>query len=317
MADAAEAGYTPSAEVARILEWARERIQRLPYPVTARWAFYQLVQKQGFGKASYRLFLKWSSRARKAFWREWSPTSFVDDTRGIDGRGGGYATADEWIASFYRQPCTLSVQQRQRVVLLVLYEASAMSSQFDYHLEPLRVASAPFRGDASIRHKWEIAARIERLHAMYPDKPVVVLYFGDHDLKGREIPRSALRDIWEWVGSTGAVPDDGGPDPPFGSVLAERRNSVREEWRAPGGMFRWIRVGLDERHVRRYGLPENPERPGTYQWEALDEEQAGELILDAVREFWDEAVVREVERDEREAERRWRGLVGGVPGVAS
>ncbi len=290
--------YRPSPEVSKILVWAREQIDNVPYEVTSRWAFYQVVQVRGVPKRLYRLFLKWTSRARKAFWNGWNPTTFSDDTREIDVRDGGYETPQEWINHFREEECYLAVASRQENIVLVLFEAAAMKSQFDYYLGPLRVSTAPFRGDASISHKWKIAKRLEALHKAHPEKSITVLYFGDLDPKGLEIPRNAMRDIWSWIRA-----DD------LGTTLNPKERKGREEWSGPGGKFRWIRVGLNQDQADALNIAENPEKPGTYQWEALNDEQAGQLILDAVREFWSEDVVREVDEEEQAATKRWQGAI--------
>ncbi len=310
--------YRPTPDVSKILEWAKQEIDAVPYEVTSRWAFYQVVQKYGIGKGMYRKFLKWTSRARKAFWNGWHPALLADDSRGIRlpvrtvaktenldllMQGGGYDDPEEWFEHFPEERCTLSVQARQRDVLLVLFEAAAMSSQFDYYLDPLRVVTAPFQGDASIRHKWEIARFLDRQHKQYPDKRIVVLYFGDLDPKGLEIPRNALRDIWKWLGA-----EDIESELAYNVLLGERMG-LGEVWQDVDDKFRWIRVGLTPDQVGRLNIPENPEKPGAYQWEALSDAQAGRLILQTVHGFWKEDVVKEVEAAERRAERKWQGLL--------
>lgn len=293
--------YRPTPEVGKILEWAKQEIGSVPYKVTARWTFYQIVQRYGLAKADYKRFMKWTSRARKAFWNGWHPDVLADDTRTVHVLDGGYPTPQAWIEHFIEEQCVLEVRSRQKNVVLVLYEAAAMTAQFEYYLGPLRVSYAPFRGDTSIPHKWGIAKRLERIHKARPKKPIVVLYFGDLDPKGLEIPNNALKDIWNWIEARD-----------LGDTLDPVEQDGLEEWRSRNGKFRWIRVGLNEDQVQRLNIPENPEKPGTYQWEALSDAQAGELILEAVRRFWDEDVVRWLERDEVRAEERWRQIIRGA-----
>ena len=40
----------------------------------------------------------------------------------------------------------------------------------------------------------------------------------------------------------------------------------------------FTRMGLNDDQVDQYGVPEYPERPGTYQWEGVDDAAAEELI---------------------------------------
>lgn len=293
--------YTPTPEVEKILEWAKQEVASVPYAVTSRWAFYQCVQKYGVAKDFYRKFLKWSSRARKKFWNGWSPTTFMDDTRDINVRDGGYSSEAEWLAHFIDEECTIRVRERQPNILLVLYEAAAMSAQFDYYLGPLRISSSPFRGDTSIFHKWTLSKKLEQYHRDYPDKPIIILYFGDLDPKGLEIPLNALKDIWTWM----SAPDLGGT-----LNVVDNKKKGWTEWKSRGGKFRWIRVALNPEQVGQLNIPENPEKPGTYQWEALSDPQASDIILNAVREFWSEQILQLVEAEEQAATQSWRTFLG-------
>lgn len=46
-------------------------------------------------------------------------------------------------------------------------------------------------------------------------------------------------------------------------------------------------TGLTVEQARRYGLPENFERPGQWQWEALSDAQAREIIQGALELYLD------------------------------
>ena len=93
--------------------------------------------------------------------------------------------------------------------------------------------------------------------------PIKVFYFGDRDPKGEQIDQSALADIEDWC------------DIPF----------------------EFQRMGLSAEQALAMGVPENPEKPGEYQWEALTDGQAASLIqpvLDLIdRDAWDGVVERE------------------------
>jgi len=141
-----------------------------------------------------------------------------------------------------------------------------MSEQFKKYAGPYYVPLAPFGGDASIPFKKEIADSITRV--IRNGKPVVVLYFGDLDSKGLQIPKSALVDIREWT------PVE----------------------------FDFIRVGLNPDQVRLYGIPENPSRPGEYQWEALDDEAARHLITSSLDQFIDLEQIEKIKKIEERAE---------------
>lgn len=255
----------------------------------------------GFPKSAYKRFLKWTSKARKGFYNGWTPETLADDTRSLQLRDGGPRSASEWMADFLKTECYLETRSHQKSVVLVLFEAAAMASQFEHYLAPLRVSSAPFRGDASIPHKWNIAKRIEALHRIYPEKPVRVLYFGDLDPKGLSIPISALRDIWSWI----HAPDLGATLNP-GEIAAPDGERMWQVFATPNDRFEWIRVGINEGDSEVLEIEENPDKPGAYQWEALSDEQAGKMIREAVGRFWDSRVVSKTLKLEDTAEQLWR-----------
>ena len=92
--------------------------------------------------------------------------------------------------------------------------------------------------------------RAEQVAEKY-GKPIQILYFGDYDKKGLQIFNSALKDIRLWC-------------------------NVK---------FNVERVGLTLEQAQSLNIPDNPNKPNTYQWEALNDEQAGKLILDAVGRY--------------------------------
>lgn len=268
--------YKPSCRIAEILDWCLKRVTAVPYRVTARWLFYRLVQERGFSKSQYKNFLKWTSQARKRFYNGWAPDTLVDDTREAYMRGYGYATPDAWMKSFRREKCVLDKIASQDNVVEIWFEAEAMLSQFNFYTRAYHVTLRPFKGDASIDYKWRIAKDLEAL-ARY-GKPIIILYFGDYDPKGLEIPGNALRDIRAWC----KVP------------------------------FQFLRCGINREHIAEYKLPEQPERPGAYQWEALSEDAAEKLILGSLKRYWSLGAIRRVEQEEEQATRRWVRLIDTV-----
>lgn len=283
--------YTPSPFVQEVLDWTLDQIKSVPYEVPSRWAFYRAEQQFGLGgKKSYKRFLAWTSRARKRLYGGWTPTTLLDDTRKIAPRGFGYSTPDDWINSLLSERCVLSKQAEQSNIILVLFEAEAMKRQFDYYLQPLYVSSVPFKGDTSIRAKWEIAKHLAELKNAYPDKPVIMLYYGDLDSKGLDIPRSALKDIYPWF----IQQLDTNLQAKHGPLQLVRGalDEGEEVWANSDKSFTFYRVGLSKTQVKklRPKIAENPEKPGTYQWEALNDKQAGMLIKDAVAKYWDEKI---------------------------
>lgn len=307
--------YKPSPAVAEVLEWALSEIKKAPYEVSTRWAFYQVVQNYGYSKDDYAKFKAYTSKARKQFYNGWHPTTFTDDTRSIDFRGHGYSDPKEWMEHFKDEECVLSKRAEQDNILLVLYEAEAMSAQFEHYLSPLYISSSPFKGDASIRHKWNIATRLAQWRTQWRQKPIVVLYFGDLDPKGLQIPRSALYDIYRWLWMN--LP--GSERVQFGNLeYAEECEGSEEFWSTQSKLgdedrvFTWKRIGLSKEQVETLDIPDNPEKPGQYQWEALGDEDAGNMILEAVAPYWDVKVNKEVEEQEDEATEHWKKILKKV-----
>ena len=70
-----------------------------------------------------------------------------------------------------------------------------------------------------------------------------------------------------------------------------------------------IRAGLNPGDEVRYGITENPEHPGAYQWEALDDPTAGTIITRAIAPYVDFTVMAEIERHESAMTRRFRDAV--------
>lgn len=252
--------YRPSPRIGEILGWCLKRVEAVPYRVTARWLFYRLVQERGFQKGQYKRFLKWISRARKAFYNGWAPDTLADDTRQAHMRGYGYDSPEAWMENFKNERYVLDKYAVQRSICEVWFEAEAMYSQFNHYMESYHITLRPFKGDASIDYKWRIAKTLEGL-AGY-GKPIIILYFGDLDPKGLEIPNNALKDIHVWCSTP----------------------------------FQFIRCGINKEHIAEFNLVENPEKPGTYQWEALSEAQAQKLILGNLEKHWSLGAVKIVEK---------------------
>jgi hypothetical protein len=269
--------YEPSPAVKEILEWALEKIKAVPYEVSLRWIFYRVLQEKGLSKDSYKSFIKWTSRARKGFWNGWDPTTLIDDTRKIHQHGYGFSSVKEWVEAQRANSPYLDKNSTQDSVIIVMFEAEAMYKQFEHYAAPYHVSLIPFKGDASINHKWKISKFIEAIHSQY-NKPVHVLYYGDLDPKGLEIPENALRDMRVWCRCD----------------------------------FDYTRIGLTEEQVEEWNIPDNPERPGQYQWEALDDPAAGELITKTLAEHLDLEKIKKVEALEDEASAKWQSAMDDI-----
>jgi len=290
--------YRPGSEIARLLRWTLKRIEEAPYNVTARWAFYRCVQELGLQKGDYKKFIRVTSLARKRYWEGWTPFTLVDDTRTIFTFGGGFNNFEDWLADQFKNGPRYSPYPGQREILLIWFEAQAMFSQFQHYAAPLRITCVPFRGDTSLYHKWKIAELLCALYEIY-HKPITILYFGDYEpfhdrgsrAKGLTIPISALRDIRLWLGYLIAA-------------KAKREIAVDTE-----KILRDFRIGLNAEHIEKWKLPENPERPGEYQWEALPEKYAEELIMGSIRQHWNLDMIRRMIRRERRDAVHWREIL--------
>lgn len=269
--------YRPRPEAAAILDRAFELVRSVPYAVTARWLFYGLLQEGTYpDKDSYKSkFLPMLSKARKFFYKDWTPDTLADDTRAAVVRGDGFSDEDEWLEAVGRARCKLDKWAYQDNYVEIWFEAKAMRGQFEHFTR--HITLRPFGGDPSIPYKWQIAKELEEAADCY-ENPIVILYFGDLDPKGMTIPESALTDIRAWCKAD----------------------------------FEFIRAGLNPGDEVKYNLPENPDKPGTYQWEALGHAAAEELITETVNQFVSHGYFQEAEQEELEVTARfqqmWRGL---------
>jgi hypothetical protein len=170
----------------------------------------------------------------------------------------------------------LDTIKEQEFYVQLWFEAEAMHEQFEYHTQNYRVSLVPFRGDCSIPLKWQIAKKLESIYEKY-DKPIKILYFGDCDEKGLQILDAAWTDIRAWSKSS----------------------------------FHVERVGLTEEQAKQFGLPENPDKPGNYQWEAVEDQHAEKLIVDALAKY-QRPISAELEEHEKVIEDRVRTSILGV-----
>ena len=146
------------------------------------------------------------------------------------------------------------------------YEARAMTDQFRHYTE--NVTLRPMGGQPSIPYKWQAAKEIERAAAKY-QTPVVVLYFGDLDPAGETISETIERDVREWCRAD----------------------------------FEFIRCGLTAKQVRLYNVPENIDHPNAYQWEALTDEGARDIITENLNRYLrHDAFLKVKEREENATE---------------
>jgi hypothetical protein len=239
--------YRPRAKTAEILEAALGYIDSVAYSVGLRWVFYRLLQDAYLAsKDDYENLKDYTSKARKGFYGGWRPDTLVDEGRHIIKSEEPF-DRDDVIANLHQYAwIEPDLFEGQREIPFLIFEAATMDGQFE-HFAPWADRCA-FRGDASIPHKWDIAKRCDYLAS--GGLPVNILYFGDFDTKGLQIPESALGDIREWV--------------------------------SPETELRFTRCGINLGHAERFSLPEKSLKPGTYEWEALSSDDAGTLIREGL-----------------------------------
>lgn len=245
--------YRPRKETQDILDRGRAMVESVPYHVSARWVFYRLFQEGLYqSKADYdNKWLKVVSRARHAMYRGWRPDTLADETRSAIHRGHGYRTSKVWLENYAdRIQVNLNKWYDQDNYVELWFEARAMTDQFRHYTEHLTLR--PMGGQPSIPYKWEAAKEIESFAQRY-DSNVIILYFGDLDDGGETIERVTRDDVQKWC-------------------------SVD---------FQFVRCGLNLGQPEQFGLPENPDKPGQYQWEALPDEAAEEIITGNVNDWVD------------------------------
>ena len=263
--------YKPRPDSEKILRRAWMWVQSVAYAVTARWVFYRLLQDGTYyEKSGYKHLLGLLSKARKEFYLNWRPWTLADDTRApilmqrngyykIYLRGSGFDSEQAWLDTLKRElNCPLDRWASQPVYTEIWFEAAAMQGQF-LHYANENIPLVAFKGDFTIDPKWKTAERLAEAWLKYR-KRIEIYYYGDYDPKGIIIPDSAWSDILLWAYS----------------IVAHKEN--RKSASKFHEDINFTRIGINEEQIEAMNLPENPERPGTYQWEALDDEQAEVLI---------------------------------------
>ncbi|NLV47005.1 MAG: hypothetical protein GXY07_21195 [Candidatus Hydrogenedentes bacterium] len=263
--------YNPQVETVKILDRAWEHVSSVPYQVSARWLFYRLLQDGIYRtKKDYNTFLSIMSRARKNEYGPWRRDTLVDDTRTIYPHERGDRDGSAWAEDFKKHGvrCKLDHWFWQQRYVEIWFEAAAMVSQFRHHTSGIDITLRPFQGMPSIYYKNEAARQISEYARKVYDLPVTILYFGDDDRAGHLIAETSIGDIYTW-----------------GDVE-----------------LHVDRIGLNPGDGKRYGIPEDFEHPGNYQWEALNDETAGSLIKDALKHYVDLQVINEIREEEAAVE---------------
>lgn len=251
-------------EYTKIRKKALAHVNSVNYGVSLRWLFYRMLQDGDFikTKKDYYPFKDLIARARKENIDGWKQDFLKDDTRKISLNCYGSKDKKDWFEEMKKEECVLDVHYTQDYFIMILFEAKAMISQFEYYTKNISLSA--FGGDASIPLKYDIAKTIEWASQEYK-KPIIVLYFGDCDDKGSQIYQSALKDIKDWC-------------------------SVDFEFKF---------CGLTKQQAKTFKLPTNPKKPDEYQWEALTDPQAKHLIEKNVNPFLNKMSLEKLEKKQK------------------
>jgi hypothetical protein len=270
--------YTPQKRTAVILDRAYELVKSVPYQVSARWLFYRLLQ-EGYYKTKddySNKFLKAVSAARKSFYEDWRPDTLADETRESIPGGGGFSSGKAWLEAVSEIECNLDKWFAQDFYVECWYEARAMTDQFRHYVK--YVTLRPMGGQPSIPYKWQAAKDLERAAKKYR-KPIVILYFGDLDPAGATISETVENDVRQWCNAS----------------------------------FDFFHCGLNEEQVRRYDVPQNIEHPGAYQWEAITDHAAQEIITGNLAKFMRHDAIKAVIERENKITQWLAGTFAGLP----
>jgi len=267
----------PDPKTQKILNAALDHVKSVSYKVSLRWVFYRLYQDGFYStKEGYNKFEYLCSRARHSRWNGWRPDSLADETREIIRRIYGYPEIEEALEEMpddLASNIDLSIDHfyRQDNYIEIWYEARAMTGQFRHYTA--KIDLIPLGGMSSIPYKWRIAKELEWKRKKY-QKPIVILYFGDEDLAGHAIKADVEDDVRKWSEAT----------------------------------FEIVWAGLTKEQAEKHGIPHSIEKKG-YQWEALDDEAAAEIIRESLDRFIDRAIIKEAEKEAQEQEEFWAGPV--------
>jgi hypothetical protein len=260
--------HSTKQEILELETRAREHVESVPYAVSLRWVFYRLLQDGIYSKKGD--WGRWKALASNFRHNGiWPPDFLEDSTREVVRRGIHRPySKQEIIEGFLSVPVltaylTDSHFTRQGSYVEIWFEARAMLGQFEQHTKG--VVLRPFGGDYTIGPKYQAAKELMQNASRF-GKPAKVLYFGDCDEKGRKIFKAATtgpRGLMKWC-----------------DIDVE-----------------WVWCGLTKEQAEEFDIPENPEKPGQYQWEALTDEAAREIISRGVQEHLDLSLIATMEQE--------------------
>jgi len=172
--------------------------------LTIRQLYYQFVARGllGSGQSVYQRVVGAISdaRLRGNFPFEW----IVDRTRTVHKSdqfensvevGAALDQASGWIRSMPEWALNRARWYGQPRYVVVGVEKEALAGVFEEPCNELGVGLFVFRGYSSLSALYQLAKHLDQAAAVESTEEVVILYFGDYDPDGWEIPRSAARKL--------------------------------------------------------------------------------------------------------------------------
>lgn len=274
--------YKPTTRVKEILDFAQGIINSLPYKISLRFLFYALKQ-QGYyaSKKEYRNFKERCIEARRNFYDKWRPWTLEDEGRSRITRAWGEENIKDCLLDLpyeAAQNINLDHFYKQNKYVEIWFESRGSTPQFRHYTQNINLV--PFGGDPSLPLLWDTAKWLEKAAEKY-GKNVLILYFGDCDKYGERIMTSAVRTVRQWC-----------------------EIDFKIEW-----------CGLTLEQAEKHNLPENFEKPGTFEWEsfgAMKEEGAriaGEIIADSLSKFIDIELIKKTREEIEQQQKHWEGVI--------
>ena len=308
MAEARDQGSPPKMTPPELAECAlviAREYDRQGLTMTLRQLYYQLVARGllSNGQKHYKRVVATLSKARLR--NEWPIHLLEDRTRtvGITDATSeqidvdeALALAAEQIKSMPRWNLTRAHWFDQPVVVSVWVEKEALAGVFSQICNQLGVGLFPCKGYPSISSLWQWLEGAARATTDDTDRECVVLYFGDHDPDGMEIPRSVVRNLNEALAS-GVIP---------GRCPEGWDHNARESYAEPL-RFRFERMGLSLEQIEEFNPPPFPakvtssrfagyveefEIDDAWELDALEPTVLRQLVREGRDRYWDPEIAR-------------------------
>lgn len=179
-----------------------------------------------------------------------------------------------WMKNYYKNKW-----ENQPIYPEVWIEKKALQGVFQRPCTQRGVALAPCKGYPSLTFLYEALQRFQK--AVDAGKEVIILYFGDYDASGEDIPRSIYDNFIK-----------------FGLEVQVKRIALKEEqvieWKLPPAPTK----STDSRAASWDGL-------GQVELDAVDMHKLRDLCTDAIDEVFDADLYEELEETETEERKQY------------